>query len=141
MEGSHLEIKERLAEQSEALRAARAAGECSERRLREVQFEWRSKEAALTEAQRHAEQELAQLQVRPPACASVPLLCPMAANAKGSRVPTTHLPGHAAGTVCALTHVQELVRRRPPKAPKSTGVHAACLCDRARARARIAPRP
>ncbi len=64
MEGSHVEIKQRLAEQSEALRAARAAAECGERRLREARFEWQSTEAALTEARRHAEQAVAQLQAR-----------------------------------------------------------------------------
>ena len=64
MEGSHVEIKQRLAEQSDALRAARAAAECGERRLREAQFEWQSREAALAEAHRHAEQAVAQLQVR-----------------------------------------------------------------------------
>ena len=85
MEGSHVEIKQRLAEQSDALRAARAAAESGERRLREAQFEWQGREAALAEAHRHAEQAVAQLQVR--------------------RAPSSRMGVCARARVCVCVHI------------------------------------
>ena len=116
MEGSHVEIKQRLAEQSEALRASRAAAESGERRLREAQFEWQSREAALTEAHRHAEQAVAQLQARTVptvmhvcvrACACVCVrVCVCACVRVRAR---THIRMHTSGYSCICTATDKLL--------------------------------